>query len=82
MRTTITIEDDVAVRLEREVKKRGTSFKGVVNEVLRAGLDAVQEPQRERRVFRTEGFDLGQSLVGSLDNIEEVLSRVEGEDHT
>jgi len=31
--------------------------------------------------FRTSGFNLGPSLVGSLDNIEEVLSRVEGEDH-
>ena len=81
MRTTITLEDDVAVRLEREVRKRGASFKGVLNEVLRAGLDAIQKPQHERRVFRTQGFDLGESLVGSLDNIEEVLSRGEGEDH-
>ena len=31
--------------------------------------------------FRTSGVDLGPSRVGSLDNVEEVLARVEGEDH-
>ena len=81
MRTTLTLDDDVAVRLEQEVKKRGDSFKAVVNDLLRAGLDARQLGKQKRRPFRTEGFDLGPSLVGSLDNIEEVLARVEGEDH-
>jgi hypothetical protein len=80
VRTTLTLDDDVAVRLERELRKRGDSFKTVVNDLLRAGLDA-QTPKRKGRGFRTEGFDLGPSLVGSLDNIEEVLARAEGEDH-
>jgi hypothetical protein len=76
----LTLDDDVAVRLERERKQRGQSFKAIVNDVLRAGLDALgQSPRRAR--FRTKGFDLGPSLVGSLDNVEEVLSRAEGEDH-
>jgi hypothetical protein len=81
VRTTLTLDTDVAVRLEQEVRKRGDSFKAVVNDLLRAGLDAAHTPKRKARVFRTEGFDLGPSLVGSLDNIEEVLARVEGEDH-
>ena len=81
MRTTLTLDDDVAVRLEQERKKRRASFKAVVNGVLRAGLDAIGTPKRARRSFRTKGFDLGPSLVGSLDNIEEVLSRAEGEAH-
>ena len=80
MRTTLTLDDDVAVRLEREVRKRGGSFKSVVNDLLRAGLDA-RPPRRKGPVFSTEGFDLGPSLVGSLDNVEEVLARAEGEDH-
>lgn len=81
MRTTLTLEDDVTVRLERERRKRHVSFKTLVNQVLRAGLDALHAPERNRKPFRTQGFDLGPSLVGSLDNIEEVLSRSEGEDH-
>jgi len=81
MRTTLTLDDDVAVRLEQERRKRRTSFKAVLNDVLRAGLDALHAPKRSRQPFRTRGFDLGPSLVGSLDNIEEVLSRAEGEAH-
>jgi hypothetical protein len=82
MRTTITLDDDVAVRLEREQRRRRGSFKAVLNDVLRAGLDAAERREQTRRKpFTTKGFDLGPSLVGSLDNVEEVLSRAEGEEH-
>ena len=77
----MTLDDDVAVRLEQERRKRRTSFKAVLNDVLRVGLDAAQAPERKRKVFETRGFDLGPSLVGSLDDVEEVLSRAEGEAH-
>jgi hypothetical protein len=80
MRTTLTIDDDVAVRLERERRKRRVSLKAIVNDTLRTGLDALEQPRRIAQ-FRTTGFELGPSLVGSLDNVEEVLSRSEGEDH-
>ena len=80
MRTTLTLDDDVAVRLERQRRKRKSSFKQIVNDAIRAGLEAIEKPAR-RRPFRTTGFDAGPSLIGSLDNIEEVLSRIEGEDH-
>jgi hypothetical protein len=81
VRTTLTIDDDVAARLERERHRRRVSFKEIVNEVLRAGLEALNQPKRTARKFRTKGFALGPSLVGSLDNVEEVLSRAEGERH-
>ena len=81
MRTTITLDDDVAVRLEREQRARRVSFKSLINQLLRAGLDARTEASHPRQPFHTRGFSLGPSLVGSLDNIEEVLSRAEGEDH-
>jgi hypothetical protein len=81
MRTTLSLDDDVAVRLEREQRRRQASFKQVVNDLLRAGLDATEEPRPHRVAFQTKGFDLGPSLVGSLDNVEEVLSHAEGEDH-
>jgi hypothetical protein len=81
VRTTLTLDDDVAARLERERRKRRVSLKAIVNDVLRAGLDTLGRPERKREAFRTKGFNLGPSLVGSLDNVEEVLSRTEGEDH-
>jgi hypothetical protein len=80
MRTTLTLDDDVAARLMHAVKTGRRPLKAVVNEALRAGL-AATEKRAPARTFRTAGFDLGPSLVGSLDDIEEVLARVEGEPH-
>ena len=81
MRTTLTLDDDVAVLLRREVKRRGGSLKEVVNDVLRSGLERAARSSPDARPFRITPWDLGGSLVGSLDNVEEVLSRVEGERH-
>lgn len=81
MRTTLTLDSDVAARIERERRKRGVPLKEIVNQALRAGLDNLETPARGRELFRTEGLSLGHSRVGSLDNIEEVLSRAEGEHH-
>jgi hypothetical protein len=77
----LTLDDDVAAMLERHMKRRRQSLKAAVNDALRAGLEALDKPPARRSRFRTKGFDLGDSLIGSLDNIEEVLSRVEGDDH-
>jgi hypothetical protein len=80
MRTTLTLDDDVAAKLKAEAK--GRPFRVVVNEALRAGLAALRQKRvASRSSYRTRGFNLGPSLVGSLDNVEEVLSRVEGEHH-
>jgi len=80
MRTTLTLDDDVAVKLKAASRDR--PFKIVVNEALRMGLTALEKRVPPRTPFRTRGFDLGPSLVGSLDNIEDVLSRVEGDQHS
>jgi len=80
MRTTLTLDKDVAARLEQTAKKRRLPFKTVVNDALRAGLSLIDRPA-ETATFRTAGFDLGPSLVGSLDDVTGVLARIEGEDH-
>ena len=38
MRTTLTIEADIAVRLKGEVRRTGKALKVVVNEALKRGL--------------------------------------------
>lgn len=38
MRTTLTLEPDVARRLEQEIRQTGKGMKAVVNEALRSGL--------------------------------------------
>lgn len=81
MRTTLTLDDDVAVLVRREIKRRNASLKQVINDALRQGLDQRARAAPEQPVFRVTPWNLGGSLVGSLDNVEEVLSRVEGERH-
>jgi hypothetical protein len=40
MRTTLTLDDDVADKLRRLAERRGASFKETVNDTLRKGLSA------------------------------------------
>ena len=81
MRTTLTLDRDVAARLQQVARRRRQSFKSIVNDALRAGLASLDRPAATRAVFRTHGFALGPSLVGSLDDVEGVLARIEGEHH-
>lgn len=80
MRTTITLEEDVAALVKKAMKARRVSLKVVVNEAIRAGLtpvvDRASEPVPR---FRTRTFDGGKCLLGSLDSVGEVLAILEGE---
>lgn len=58
MRTTLTLDDDVAAELKRIAYERGEPFKRVVNEALRAGLAAAQAPRRAKR-YRLEPVAMG-----------------------
>jgi len=44
MRTTLTLDPDVAERLERAVRVSGKGFKATVNEALRIGLGMTEKP--------------------------------------
>jgi len=80
MRTTLTIDDDVAFQLEQLRRRRNAKFKVLVNEALRRGLRDMSAPApKKRRPFRTRTFNAGPSLIGDIDNTAEVLAIVEGE---
>ena len=81
MRTTLTLDDDVAAKLKAEARKTDGSFRETVNEALRRGLDVPRSPSARRR-FSVTPRDLGELRPGlSLDNIGELLERVEGPTH-
>jgi predicted transcriptional regulator len=79
MRTTLTLDDDVAAKIERLRRARDVSLKELVNEALREGLKHLAGPSRKRGPFRTEAVDLGRCLLGNVDNVAEVLAVAEGE---
>ena len=81
MRTTLTIDDDVAAELERLRRTGKASLKDLVNDALRLGLREMISPPKKRKPFRTQSFDVGGVLVKNIDNIGELLAEIEGEWH-
>ena len=80
MRTTLTLDDDVAALLRRAVKNGAGSFKEVVNEALRRGLQAPRPPARRR--YRVPALQIGGALVSNLDDVHDVLAVADGDDHS
>ena len=81
MRTTLTLEDDVAALLERVRKTRDMTLKDAVNEAMRRGLRQMSPAPGRAEPYRTRSASLGRSLIGSLDDVSEALSLAEGEDY-
>lgn len=80
-RTTLTLDDDVAAKLRSEAHESGRSFREVVNEAIRRGFMARRESEGAEP-FRVKARDLGELRPGSsLDNVAELLDRVEGPRH-
>jgi hypothetical protein len=79
VRTTLTLDDDVARLLERALKRRGTSLKQLVNEALREGLARLEAPRPQRKRHTTKAVSLGRCLVDNVDDVAEALASAEGE---
>lgn len=77
MRTTLTLEDDVAAAIERLRAARGDSMKRVVNEALRAGLADLEAVDDRPRSFTTDPVSHGASRIGDLRDVSEALAIAE-----
>ena len=78
MRTMLTLDDDVAAMLEQAKARAGGDFKRLINDLLRVGLKQAIECTRPAMPYRTPSTDAGQCLVGSIADIQAVLSEAEG----
>lgn len=79
MRTTLSLDDDVARLLAKEMRRSGTSFKAAVNHFLRLGLQASSRPSRKTFVVAPRKLGLPPGL--SYDNVQQLLESVEGGTH-
>jgi len=79
MRTTLTIEDDVAKLLESARRARNTSLKAIVNDALRQGLRDMTKPPRRGKPYETRSVSLGRCQLANLDDISEVIAVAEGD---
>jgi hypothetical protein len=78
MRTTLTLDDDVAAQIERLRRDRDANLKDVVNEALRRGLRDMTGPPRKRKPFRTQTYAMGSPRI-DIDNVAEALANAEGD---
>lgn len=75
MRTTLTLDDDVASLLKGEMQRSGTTFKHAVNHFLRLGLMAPKGPARKRFVVTPRPLGLLPGL--SYDKVEELIAALD-----
>jgi hypothetical protein len=80
MRTTLTLDADVASRARKGAAQLGKPFKEVINAALRLGLDQLLRPPAAKP-YRTRGRPMGLCQGLSYDNVAELIARAEGEDH-
>lgn len=80
MRTTLTLDDDVARLVEEELRRSGDTFKGVVNGLIRDGIVARRNPQRRNR-FVVKPFSMGLRPGLSYDCVEKLIEESEGPNH-
>jgi len=79
-RTTLTLEEDVAARVQSEARKSGRPFKTVVNDLLRFALNA-RRGSAARVPFKVRPRDLGLRPGLEYDDIGGLLEQVEGPGH-
>ncbi len=80
MRTTLTLDEDVAKSLRREMRRSGTnSLKAAVNHFLRLGL--MVSGKVERKPFVVHPRELGLPAGLSYDSVEDLLEALEGSTH-
>lgn len=81
MRTTLTLDDDVAAKLKAEARRVGRSFRDTVNAALRRGLEAERRTP-PRKPFKVVTRDLGNLQPGlALDSVADLIEHVEGPFH-
>ena len=79
MRTTLTIDDDILDKARAVAARLHKPFRRVVNEALRTGLHAAEEAP-QIRTYRTHPHNMGLKAGRDLDNIQALLSQIDGED--
>ena len=78
MRTTLTLDDDVAALLRQQAATLGVSFKEMVNRALRAGLSREMVP-RDIEVPKTIPHSFGFRPGVDLDKLNQLAGELEAE---
>jgi hypothetical protein len=77
MRTTLTLDDDVAAAIDHRRRDRNHTLKQEVNELIRVGLRHVDEQPAKAGRFRVEPLEAGGLLI-DIDDVSAALDIAEG----
>lgn len=80
MRTTLTLDEDIAAKLQSEARRAGKPFKQVVNETLREGFLA-RRKNKDLPPFKVKARPLGLRPGLNYDKISELIDEAEGPLH-
>ena len=80
MRTTLTLDDDVAALLERELRRTGQPLKTTVNDLLRSGLQQAVKPVKPKP-FKVKARRIGLPAEWTSGSISELIEMLEGPMH-
>ena len=72
MRTTLILDDDVAAKINAEMRRSGKTLEETVNETLRMGL-SMQKELRSADPFKVHARKMGTYPGLNYDNISELL---------
>jgi hypothetical protein len=80
VRTTLTLDEDIAAKLKAESRKTGRSFRDTVNTCLRVGL-TLRKQSDTARPFRVKARDMGLRPGINIDKVSALLDDLEGYEH-
>ena len=79
VRTTLTLDRDVADSLKKEMRRSGSGLKATINEALRRGLRVSGRPARAPR-FTVKPHPMGIRPGVDLDRLNQLVDELEAED--
>jgi len=79
MRTTLTLDPDVAERLASETRRTGKSLKALVNDAIRLGLGLTGKPPKSPR-FKVEPHAFGLRAGIDPDRLNQLIDELEVDD--
>lgn len=79
MRTTLTLEPDVALKLRKRMAEEKLTLKDAINRALRVGLERPET--KPEAPFKVEPFALGVPAGIDLDKMNQLLDQLEVEDY-
>ncbi|MCA9795610.1 MAG: antitoxin, partial [Candidatus Eremiobacteraeota bacterium] len=75
MRTTLTLDPDVALTLKQEMERENKTLKATMNDALRRGLSLVSQAN-EDEPFKVEARDFGFKAGVDLDRINQLVDQL------